>query len=57
MLNRAGIGQVLQDMLKLLKESVNSTHEERLETIVIWLIAVEIILGVLTIVVDVFSAP
>lgn len=44
-------------MLKLLKESVNSTHEERLETIVIWLIAVEIILGVLTIVVDVFSAP
>lgn len=27
--------QVLQDMLKLLKESVNSSHGERLEAIVI----------------------
>jgi uncharacterized Rmd1/YagE family protein len=29
--------QVLQDMLKLLKESVNSSHGERLEAIVIFL--------------------
>jgi len=27
--------QVIQDMLKLLKESVNSSHGERLEAIVI----------------------
>jgi uncharacterized Rmd1/YagE family protein len=47
--------QVLQDMLTLLKESVNSTHGERLETIVIWLIGVEIILGIMTILVDVVS--
>lgn len=34
--------QVLQDMLQLLKETVSSRHAERLETIVIWLIVVEI---------------
>lgn len=37
-----GIAQVLQDMLQLLKETVSSRHAERLETIVIWLIVVEI---------------
>jgi uncharacterized Rmd1/YagE family protein len=42
-------------MLTLLKESVNSTHGESLETIVIWLIGVEIILGIMTILVDVIS--
>jgi uncharacterized Rmd1/YagE family protein len=47
--------QVLQDMLTLLKESVNSSHGEHLETIVIVLIGVEIILGILTIVVDCFA--
>lgn len=47
--------QVLQDMLTLLKESVNSSHGEHLETIVIVLIGVEIILGILTILVDVFA--
>lgn len=36
------LGQVLQDMLQLLKETVSSRHAERLETIVIWLIVVEI---------------
>jgi uncharacterized Rmd1/YagE family protein len=46
---------VLQDMLKLLKESVTSRHSERLEQIVIALIAVEIILGLMTIAVDLFS--
>lgn len=44
--------QVLQDMLKLLKESVNSSHGERLEGIVIILIVLEIILGIATILVD-----
>ena len=34
--------EVLQDMLQLLKESVSSRHSERLEQIVIALIAVEI---------------
>ncbi|PVG03193.1 DUF155-domain-containing protein, partial [Serendipita vermifera] len=46
---------VLQDMLKLLKESVTSRHSERLEQIVIALIAVEIVLGLMTIAVDLFS--
>lgn len=41
--------------LKLLKESVTSRHSERLEQIVIALIAVEIILGLMTIAVDLFS--
>lgn len=44
--------KVLQDMLKLLKESVNSSHGERLEGIVIVLIVLEIILGIITILVD-----
>jgi uncharacterized Rmd1/YagE family protein len=34
--------QVLQDLLQLLKESVSSKHAERLEQIVIALIAIEI---------------
>lgn len=34
--------EVLQDMLQLLKESVSSRHAERLEQIVIVLIAIEI---------------
>ncbi|KAI0340379.1 DUF155-domain-containing protein [Trametopsis cervina] len=47
--------EVLQDMLQLLKETVGSRHAERLETIVIWLIVVEIGLGITTILVDLFS--
>ncbi|KAI0065246.1 DUF155-domain-containing protein [Artomyces pyxidatus] len=47
--------EVLQDMLQLLKESVGSRHSERLEQIVIALIAVEIVLGVITILVDLFA--
>ncbi|THH19660.1 hypothetical protein EW146_g1567 [Bondarzewia mesenterica] len=47
--------EVLQDMLQLLKESVSSRHSERLEQIVIALIAIEIVLGIVTIVVDLFS--
>ncbi|RDB30530.1 Sporulation protein RMD1 [Hypsizygus marmoreus] len=44
--------EVLQDMLQLLKESVSSKHAERLEQIVIALIAIEIVLGIITILVD-----
>lgn len=47
--------EVLQDMLQLLKDSVSSQHAERLEQIVIALIGVEIILGIVTIIVDLFS--
>ncbi|KZV84239.1 DUF155-domain-containing protein, partial [Exidia glandulosa HHB12029] len=47
--------EVLQDMLQLLKESVSSRHAERLETIVIWLIVIEIMLGIITVAVDLFS--
>lgn len=47
--------EVLQDMLQLLKESVSSRHSERLEQIVIVLIAIEIILGIITILVDLFA--
>jgi len=37
-------------MLQLLKESVSSRHAERLETIVIWLIVIEISTSHLTII-------
>lgn len=47
--------EVLQDMLQLLKESVSSRHSERLEQIVIVLIGIEIVLGIVTILVDLFS--
>jgi uncharacterized Rmd1/YagE family protein len=47
--------EVLQDMLQLLKESVSSRHSERLEQIVIVLIAIEIILGIITILVDMYA--
>ncbi|KAI0042343.1 DUF155-domain-containing protein [Auriscalpium vulgare] len=47
--------EVLQDMLQLLKESVGSRHSERLEQIVIALIGIEIVLGIITILVDLFA--
>ncbi|KZT28104.1 DUF155-domain-containing protein [Neolentinus lepideus HHB14362 ss-1] len=47
--------EVLQDMLQLLKESVSSQHAERLEQIVIALIGVEIVLGIITILVDLYE--
>ncbi|KAM6492419.1 putative ACR, YagE family COG1723 domain containing protein [Amanita muscaria] len=47
--------EVLQDMLQLLKESVSSKHAERLEQIVIALIAIEIVLGIVTILVDLMA--
>jgi len=47
--------EVLQDMLRLLKESVSSRHAERLEQIVIFLIGIEILLGIITIAIDLLS--
>ncbi|TEB31865.1 DUF155-domain-containing protein [Coprinellus micaceus] len=47
--------EVLQDMLQLLKETVSSRHSERLEQIVIALIGIEIVLGIITILVDVMA--
>ncbi|KAF8589106.1 DUF155-domain-containing protein [Ramaria rubella] len=47
--------EVLQDMLQLLKESASSRHAERLEKIVIALIGVEIVIGITTIIVDLFA--
>ncbi|ESK96365.1 cytoplasmic protein [Moniliophthora roreri MCA 2997] len=47
--------EVLQDMLQLLKESVSSKHAERLEQIVIALIGIEIVLGIVTILVDLLA--
>ncbi|TFK41616.1 DUF155-domain-containing protein [Crucibulum laeve] len=47
--------EVLQDMLQLLKESVSSRHSERLEQIVIALIGIEIVLGIITILVDLMA--
>jgi len=49
--------EVLQDMLQLLKETVSNKHAERLEQVVIALIAIEIILGIITILVDLMAAP
>ncbi|KAG1819375.1 DUF155-domain-containing protein, partial [Suillus variegatus] len=46
---------VLQDMLQLLKESVSSRHAERLEQIVVALIGIEIVLGIITILVDLMA--
>ncbi|KIY64408.1 DUF155-domain-containing protein [Cylindrobasidium torrendii FP15055 ss-10] len=47
--------EVLQEMLQLLKESVSARHAERLEQVVIVLIAIEIVLGIITILVDLMS--
>lgn len=48
--------EVLQDMLQLLKDQVTSSHSEWLEIIVIILILLEIVLGVLTMIIDLVFA-
>ncbi|CAO1633951.1 unnamed protein product [Parajaminaea phylloscopi] len=48
--------EVLQDMLQLLKDQVTHSHSEWLEIIVIVLIGLEIILGVATMIVDLYFA-
>ncbi|WFD49344.1 sporulation protein rmd1 [Malassezia furfur] len=48
--------EVLQDMLQLLKDQVTSSHSEWLEIIVIILIVLELILGVTTMLVDLYFA-
>jgi len=42
-------------MLQLLKESASSSHAERLEQIVIILIGLEIVIGITTILVDLWA--
>jgi uncharacterized Rmd1/YagE family protein len=46
---------VISDLLDMLKEHLNSSHGEQLEWIVIILIAFEIIIGVITISIDLLS--
>jgi uncharacterized Rmd1/YagE family protein len=46
---------VISDLLDMLKEHLNSSHGEQLEWIVIILIAFEIIIGVITISIDLTS--
>jgi uncharacterized Rmd1/YagE family protein len=45
----------LSDLLQMLKEHLNSTHGETLEWIIIILIAIEILIGMVTIMFDFFS--
>lgn len=46
---------VISDLLDMLKEHLNSSHGEQLEWIVIILIAFEIVIGIVTISVDLSS--
>lgn len=39
--------QVLQEMLDMLRDHENNHHNARLEWIVIWLIVIEVVVGVL----------
>ena len=39
--------QVLQEMLDMLRDHQNNKHSARLELIVIWLILVEVVVGLL----------
>ncbi|KAI8584718.1 hypothetical protein K450DRAFT_217673 [Umbelopsis ramanniana AG] len=47
--------QVISDLLDMLKDHLNSSHGEQLEWIVIWLIAMEILVAVITTGLDAFS--
>ncbi|KAG2172740.1 hypothetical protein INT43_000087 [Umbelopsis isabellina] len=47
--------QVISDLLDMLKDHLNSSHGEQLEWIVIWLIAMEILVAVITTCLDAFS--
>ncbi|KAI8058469.1 hypothetical protein BDF22DRAFT_666004 [Syncephalis plumigaleata] len=46
---------VISDLLDMLREHLNSRHGERLEWIVIYLIALEIVIGLITISLEVFT--
>lgn len=46
---------VISDLLDMLKEHLNSSHGEQLEWIVIILIAFEIVIGIITISIDLTS--
>ncbi|KAI8381120.1 uncharacterized protein BYT42DRAFT_565329 [Radiomyces spectabilis] len=47
--------EVISDLLEMLKDHLNSSHGEQLEWIVIWLIAMEIVVAVITTSLDAFS--
>ncbi|KAF7721938.1 hypothetical protein EC973_003926 [Apophysomyces ossiformis] len=47
--------EVISDLLDMLKDHLNSSHGEQLEWIVIWLIAMEILVAVITTCLDAFS--
>ncbi|KAI9004304.1 hypothetical protein CLU79DRAFT_782867 [Phycomyces nitens] len=47
--------EVISDLLEMLKDHLNSSHGEHLEWIVIWLIAMEILVAVITTSLDAFS--
>ncbi|KAG1086970.1 hypothetical protein G6F42_020788 [Rhizopus arrhizus] len=47
--------EVISDLLEMLKDHLNSSHGEYLEWIVIWLIAMEILVAVITTSLDAFS--
>ncbi|KAG2223174.1 hypothetical protein INT45_011520 [Circinella minor] len=47
--------EVISDLLEMLKDHLNSSHGEHLEWIVIWLIAMEIVVAVITTCLDAFS--
>ncbi|KAI9244495.1 hypothetical protein BDA99DRAFT_529116 [Phascolomyces articulosus] len=47
--------EVISDLLEMLKDHLNSSHGEHLEWIVIWLIAMEILVAVITTCLDAFS--
>ncbi|CEP15832.1 hypothetical protein [Parasitella parasitica] len=47
--------EVISDLLEMLKDHLNSSHGEYLEWIVIWLIAMEILVAVITTTLDAFS--
>ncbi|KAI8996908.1 hypothetical protein BDB01DRAFT_713926 [Pilobolus umbonatus] len=47
--------EVISDLLEMLKDHLNSSHGEQLEWIVIWLIAMEIVVAVITTCLDAFN--
>lgn len=47
--------EVISDLLQMLKEQLGHTHEENLEFVVVVLVGVEVLVSIITILLDVFS--